>query len=98
LPTLSIENGRGIEGDIGSTEIVFVAKLSESSGRRITAQYRATSGTALAGSDFDSAEGDLVFPPGVTNLSFRVQARGDLINEPDEVFFVHLTNQINATL
>jgi hypothetical protein len=91
--------------DTGVTEIAssnttasFVVTLSEQSSRQITVHYQTSNGTASAGSDYDSASGDLVFRPGETVREIRVTVNNDTSTESDETFFVTLSSPSNATL
>lgn len=48
--------------------------------------------------DFYRTSRQLVFDPGVTSREFRVRVVPDDRFEPDEIFFVRVTNVVNATL
>ena len=54
--------------------------------------YRTEDGTANAGSDYEFAEGTLVFKPGETTKEFTVGVIDDDIFEEDEHFYVRLSN------
>lgn len=54
--------------------------------------YRTEDGTANAGSDYEFAEGTLVFKPGETIKELTVGVIDDDIFEEDEHFYVHLSN------
>lgn len=54
--------------------------------------YRTEDGTANAGSDYEFAEGTLVFKPGETLKELTVGVIDDDIFEEDEHFYVHLSN------
>ena len=54
--------------------------------------YRTEDGTANAGSDYEFAEGTLVFKPGETVKELTVGVIDDDIFEEDEHFYVHLSN------
>ena len=53
---------------------------------------------ATAPSDFVANSGVLTFSPGQTHGSVTVQIKGDRVKEPNEVFYVLLTNAHNATI
>ena len=55
-------------------------------------------GTAPAGSDYVATSSTLTFIPGVTSQLFAVPITGDTLDEPDETFFVNLSNPVNATI
>ncbi|XP_036379881.1 sodium/calcium exchanger 2a isoform X2 [Megalops cyprinoides] len=54
--------------------------------------YRTEDGSANAGSDYEYAEGTLVFKPGDTRKEIKVGIIDDDIFEEDEHFFVRLSN------
>ncbi|KAG7251759.1 hypothetical protein CRUP_033725, partial [Coryphaenoides rupestris] len=54
--------------------------------------YRTEDGTANAGSDYEFAEGTLVFKPGEVLKEITVGVIDDDIFEEDEYFYVHLSN------
>jgi large repetitive protein len=86
------------EGDAGNVAAPLEVSLSAPSGKTVTVQYATVNGTALAGLDYVAAGGSLTFPPGVTLLVLPVQVKGDRLPEPDETFFVMLSNPGNAAL
>ena len=98
-PSISIDDVRIGEGNIGQRTAAFRLKLSAPSGQIVRVNYATGGGTATAGNDYD------VVPP--TQISFttgniyayaRVLINGDVLNEPDETFFVNLTNPVAATI
>ncbi len=92
MPALSITDTAVQEGNLGATNAVFTITLSSSAKQEIRVDYSSSDGTALAESDYVRASGTLVFPAGVTSQTLSVLINGDIINEPDETFFVELTN------
>lgn len=54
--------------------------------------FNTEDGTANAGSDYEAAEGTLVFQPGETHKQFSVTIIDDDVFEEDEHFYVHLSN------
>ncbi|KAL8589672.1 hypothetical protein ACOMHN_027180 [Nucella lapillus] len=54
--------------------------------------YHTEDGTANASSDYESAEGTLVFQPGDTHKQFSITIIDDDVFEEDEHFYVHLSN------
>jgi hypothetical protein len=53
-------------------------------------------GTAVGPYDYVPASGDLTFNPGDTEKTITVQVKGDTFREPDEAFFVNLTDPQNV--
>uniref|UniRef100_A0A3P9A4Y1 Calx-beta domain-containing protein n=1 Tax=Esox lucius TaxID=8010 RepID=A0A3P9A4Y1_ESOLU len=69
-----------------------VGRHGGESGCTVKVDYRTEDGTANAGSDYEFAEGTLVFKPGETVKELTVGVIDDDIFEEDEHFYVHLSN------
>ncbi|KAJ3588950.1 hypothetical protein NHX12_009803 [Muraenolepis orangiensis] len=69
-----------------------VGRHGGETGCTVKVDYRTEDGTANAGSDYEFAEGTLVFKPGETVKEFTVGVIDDDIFEEDEHFYVHLSN------
>ncbi|XP_016356987.1 sodium/calcium exchanger 1-like [Sinocyclocheilus anshuiensis] len=69
-----------------------VTRHGGDSGCTVKVDYRTEDGTANAGSDYEFAEGTLVFKPGETVKELTVGVIDDDIFEEDEHFYVHLSN------
>jgi hypothetical protein len=97
-PTINI-NDLSIKEDsfAGAT---FDVTLSAPSAKRITVAFNVTDGTTTAGSDYYSynTSGTLTFAPGEKSGKISLSIIGDTTFEPDETFFVNLSNPVNATL
>lgn len=96
--TLSISNATVTEGNSGTVNAVFTVALSAASSQMVTVQYATANGTATAGSDYQAASGLLTFSPGDLTKPVSVAVNGDTLAEPNETFFVNLSNPTNATL
>ncbi len=99
-PTVSIAGGTSVlEGNAGTTNMVFTASLSgNATSKTVTVQYTTANGSANAGSDYVATSGTLTFAPGVTTQLITVAVIGDTIDEEDESFSVNLSAPTNATL
>ena len=97
-PAISIADASVVEGNVGTTSLVFGVTLAAPSAQTITVNYATTNGSATAGSDYVSTNGILTFPPGTTNQSLTVTVMGDITIEPDETLYVNLSNPVNGTL
>lgn len=99
VPTLSINDVTAAEGTgvFTLTRFTFTVTLSAASGQTVTVNFATAGGTAVPG-DFFPANGALTFNPGVTSQTITVTVLGDTNIEPNETFFVNLTNPTNATL
>lgn len=98
VPQLSINDITVTEGDIGTTNAVFTVNLSAPTTQTVTVNYATANNTATAYSDYYATSGSLTFAPGQTSQQIQVSLIGDANYEPDESFFVNLTNPTNATI
>ncbi|MDJ0690378.1 MAG: Calx-beta domain-containing protein [Xenococcaceae cyanobacterium MO_188.B32] len=99
-PSLSINDVTVTEGT-GSA--LFTVTRSGDVSETVTVEYSTSDGRgkngAKAGSDYTMNQGLLNFAPGETTLSIAVTLINDTSSEPNESFFVNLSNvSSNATL
>jgi large repetitive protein len=97
-PTIAIGDVTVAEGNSGTTIANFAVSLSAASPQSVGVQFATSNGTATAPSDFLAAAGPLSFTPGQTEMTVSVTVVGDVIDEPDETFFVNLSSAVNATI
>jgi hypothetical protein len=96
---LSINDVTVTEGNSGTVNAVFTVSLDAPSNQPITVQYATADGTANAPGDYAALPlTTLTFPPNTLSQTITVQVKGDTTLEPDETFFVNMSNPINATL
>ncbi|MEI6083587.1 MAG: Ig-like domain-containing protein [Verrucomicrobiota bacterium] len=96
-PNLAITDVTIAEGNVGTTPITFQVFLTPPATNTVTVDFATADGSALAGSDYVATNGALTFLPGELLKTITVSASANTVNEPDKVFFVNLTNPINAT-
>ena len=98
-PTLSIGDVSIAEGNSGSKLATFTLTLSAPASGAVTYNIATAAGTATAPSDFvnKSMTGQSI-AAGQTSKTFTVSIKGDTVTEPDETFFVNVTNVAGATL
>src|SRR5207249_937047 len=95
--TISIDDVTRVEGDSGTTSAVFTVSIPFASAQAVTVHFATADGTATtAGNDYQATSGDLTFDPGDTSKTITVAVNGDTTPEPDETFFVNLSNPVNA--
>jgi hypothetical protein len=82
----------------GSTLVAFLVTLTPATPVTVKVDFATAYGTALAGSDFQATSGTLTFNPGETFKLITVSVNGDTNNEPNETFFVNLSNPEIAVL
>jgi uncharacterized repeat protein (TIGR01451 family) len=100
-PNLAVNDVTVTEGNSGTTALAFTVSLSAPApATDITFDIATHDNTAT------TASGDYVarsltnqlLPAGQTSYTFTVNLNGDLASEPDESFFVNLTNVSGATV
>src|SRR5207302_9339151 len=89
------------EPDTGaSTAALFTVTKTGLSQSDVTVTFKTADGTAKAGLDYSATSGTLTFS-GLTSPAtalVSVNVSGDLIDEPNENFFVNLSNPTVATI
>jgi hypothetical protein len=96
-PSLSIADASVVEGDSGTTPMVFIVTLSAASASPVTVGYATLNGTASS-RDYGSTSGTLTFAAGETSKTVTVLVFGDTSKENKETLSVRLSNPINATI
>ena len=99
-PTLSVSDVTANEGNSGTTTFMFIVSLSEPAGPGgVSFDIATADGTAVAGSDYvaRSFTGGVI-PAGSNGTSLTVQVIGDTLHEPNETFFVNVSNVSGATV
>src|SRR5436309_4705214 len=94
-PTIAISDVSQMEGNVGPTLLTFTVSLSSASSLPITVNYATADGTAtVADGDYVAVNGAVTFLPGVTSQPVTVTVNGDTKFEPNETFFVNLSNPV----
>jgi predicted extracellular nuclease len=101
-PTLNINDVTQVEGDAGTTNFNFNVSLTSPAGASgVSFTVNTADGTtnpANAGSDYVAiSNGAGSITSGNTSTTVTVQVNGDTTPEPNETFFVNITNVTNAT-
>ena len=88
------------EGDSGTTNMVFTVTIDKSSISNVTVQFATADGTAtVVSNDYVSTNGTLTIPAGQTTGTITGVVNGDVENEvPFEIFYMNLSNAVNATI
>jgi uncharacterized repeat protein (TIGR01451 family) len=96
---LTINDVTVMETDAGIVATTFTVTLHGSTGSTVTVDYSTSDGTAAAPSDYQAiTPTQLVFNPGDVTKSITVNVNGDTLDEPNETFFVNLSNATNAAI
>ena len=97
---VTIDNVSLAEGDSGTTAFNFTVSLSAPApAGGVTFDITTADDTAISPADFTSQSltGQAI-PAGSSSYPFTVLVNGDTTNEPDETFFVNVTNVTGGTL
>jgi probable HAF family extracellular repeat protein len=86
------------EGNTGSTPFAFAVTLSSAYDAPVTVDWAPADNTATAGSDYQAAPGTLTIPAGQTTGTITVLVNGDRLPEPNETFFVNLSDASSAVI
>jgi hypothetical protein len=97
-PSISIEDLRLTEGDVGADVFQVNVTLSAASGKTVKVNFSTADGTATAGSDYAAAAGTLTFNPGQVSRPVAVTINGETLSEGDETFFINLSGPSDATI
>jgi hypothetical protein len=86
------------EGNVGYPLANFTVSLSGPATHPVLVDYATSDGTATAGVDYVAALGTLTFGTGEISKTISVAIIGDTVFEPNETFFVTLSNADNANI
>jgi len=100
VPTMTVGDAVIVEGDSGTTNLVFALQLSSPTGVPIIVQYATSNDTATAGIDYVAQNAAATFLPDLPAVirNISVPVIGDVLAEPDETLFFHLLGVTNAIL
>jgi CSLREA domain-containing protein len=97
-PVLRIDDVSANEGNVGNTTFLFTVTLQNATGAAVSVDYASANGSAVAPGDYAATSGTLNFGGSTTTQNIAVQVVGDTTVEPDETFFVNLSNPVGATI
>ncbi len=98
LTQLSINNVAITEGTGDTKNAVLTVTLSPASIVPVTVDFATADGSAIAGEDFVTNTGTLMFAPGQLAQTITVEIIGDALFENPEDFFVNLSGATNAMI
>lgn len=84
---LSLTDSALVEGNSGTTDMVFKVTLSAASPNTVIASYNTSDGSAQATQDYLPRTGTLNFAPGETSKTISVPVVGDTADEGSSQFF-----------
>ncbi len=98
-PTISIGDVTVTEGNAGTVNATFTVSLSNASSQAVTVDWVSADNTATtADNDYTSDDNFVTFVAGDVSETVTIVVNGDTTFEPDETFFVDLSNPTNATI
>jgi uncharacterized protein (TIGR03437 family) len=97
-PEIVVNDVSITEENAGSISANFTVTLSAVSGSTVTLNYATADGTATTPADYQSTTGLLTFNPGELTRTITVLVNGDALDEPNEAFFINLSNATNGVL
>ncbi|MCP4658351.1 MAG: hypothetical protein GY856_23300, partial [bacterium] len=98
-PVLVVGDVELSEGDSGTTPALFEVALSCVTSQEVSAVYATVDGSATAGEDYqEPAGGELTLAAGETSATIEVPILGDVLEEPDENFFLQLAEATHAVV
>lgn len=95
FPKLEVEAAAAHEAD---GLLPFVATLSSIWPQTVTVEYDTVDGSALSPDDYLASRGVLIFPPGDVSATVWVTVVEDQSDEPDETFYLALSNPVQVIL
>ncbi|MCC6917555.1 MAG: hypothetical protein IT548_00025 [Alphaproteobacteria bacterium] len=90
-PAIFVSDPVLLEGDAGTRFAVFEVRLSRPVDTQTVIAYATADGSAVAGSDYIAAGGNIVFAPGQDAATVTVQVMGDTASETSESFSLFVT-------
>jgi hypothetical protein len=97
-PTLTVNNISVTEGNSGVQNATLTVRLSAPARSVVSVNYATANGTATSPADYQAAVGVVTIPAGATSAALTVRVAGDTRLEPNETFFVKLSNPVGALL
>lgn len=98
LPEISVGAASVVEGDSGTSALVFPVTASCASDTAMTASYATVEGTATEGVDYTAASGTVTLAAGETATTLSVDVIGDTAAESDEELSLELSQPDYARL
>jgi hypothetical protein len=93
---ISVANATIVEGNSGTSNLVFTVRLSQAVPYVVTTDYTFGNNTATRGSDYIVSDGSLSFAPGETSKTITATVLGDEVYETNETLWLNLLNVVGA--
>jgi len=96
-PILSIGDGMVTEGNDGTRTVNLTISMSAAASEPVSVSFSTANGTAASG-DYVAASGLVTFAAGETTRIISVDVNGDRLGEPNETFYVNLSQPEGGAL
>lgn len=101
--TVNIGSATVTEGNAGTVSATFAVTVSQASSSPVSVDYAAPPpvppiGNATMNADYQATSGRVTIPAGSMSATIVVPVLGDTTPEPDEIFYVHLSNPTGAAV
>jgi uncharacterized protein YkwD len=97
-PKISIGSASLVEGESARRALRFAVTLSSASQQEVEVDWHTVDGTADAATDYAEAHGQLTIPARAVSAVVLVRIRPDLVDEPNELFTVRLSDPEGAAI
>jgi hypothetical protein len=97
-PTVTINDVTMTEGSSGTKNFVFTVTRTGVTTGGSSVSYASTAGTANSPLDFTTVSSTIRFEANEAKKTIIIAVRGDTTAEPNETFFVNLSNCTNCTI
>ena len=99
VSAISVSDGYVVEGDTGTTNMVFDVTLSQTNAASVAVDFSTLTQSAQAGVDYAATTGRLVIASGETSARIEVPVFGDTDPEGGtEMFLMNVFNATNGTI
>ena len=96
-PSASVGDTSVVEGDSGSSQLVFTVTLDAASAKDVSVKYVTRNGTA-GSADYQAVEGRLTIPAGAQSRTVAVPVQPDNIDEADETLTLVVKRPKNVVI
>ncbi len=98
LSVINVSSATVIEGNDGTTNLVFPVDLNTLSNKEISVDYVTSDGSATAGEDYRAVASKIAIPPNSKSATISIAISGDKDVESDETINLTLSNPVNTKL
>jgi len=97
MPSIRINNIQQVRDIASPTTFHFIVSVDNPSSKEIKVDYTTVNGNT-SGDDYTKESGTLQIPAKATSATIDVVVKGDSLREENKIFYVQLTNPVNAKI